>query len=104
MTWLRYTSGVLIGLLLLAGPAAAAPALSFLPVPANSEEDDEAAPTELTLALDLSLHGRRPAERPRPADRPRTAVIPPHRRHATPFRPQAAPVTFRAAANAPLHC
>jgi hypothetical protein len=101
MTWWRHISGLLVGLLLFAGPGVL-PALPLGPSPANQDEEDGAGPTELTLALDATVHCRRLTARP--ARRARSAVIPPHRHHAVLVRAQAAPVSFRSAVNSPLHC
>lgn len=102
MTFWRTTSALLIGLLLVGGPTSG---LLPLPVAASQADGDEEDGNAAELALDVTppLDARRPVER-HAAGRTRSAVVPAHRHHALPVRPQAAPVTFRAAANPPLTC
>jgi hypothetical protein len=101
MTWQRFTCGLFLGLLLIAGPGLTA-ALPFIPTSTSQEDDDDGAPTELTLAVDASVHARRMV-RHKPVRLP-LMLIRAHRHHAVPVRPQAAPISFLFAANSPLHC
>jgi hypothetical protein len=102
MTLWRTITALLLGILLIGVPAAGMLALPIASSPGDSDEEDGAT-TELVTDAALSLHARRSIDRVT-TDRPRSAVVPPHRHHAILVRPQAAPVTFRAAANSPLHC
>ena len=102
MTRYRAIPSFLVGLLLITGPGPATVALPVVPMPASPEEEDGGGPTELTLTLDATHQARQPNDRL--VLRRLSAVIPPHRHHAVLVRSQAAPVSFRAAANSPLHC
>jgi hypothetical protein len=95
--------GLLVSVLLFAA-LALTPALPVVVAQPGAEDDDEAGIAELSLVIEDSLHSKRTVERHRPVARPRSAVIPPHRHHAVPVRPQVAPVPFDWAVNSPLHC
>jgi hypothetical protein len=105
MTGWRKWPLLLLSLLMLAGPLTFAPVAALLP-PApgiSNDEEDPSARTELTLAVDVGQHGRRPCERPAALDR-RLILHPPRRHHAPAVNPLTLPAPFRATVNPPLHC
>ena len=95
-------TATLVAVLLVGAPVAGIVAPMVVPSPIEDDEEG-GAPSELVVDAAPWHHVRRLIER-HPPDQSRSAVIPPHRHHAILVHPQAAPVTFRSAANSPLHC